>query len=199
MKKILNFPFIYNGFQSVVGKFGLSQATLFAKYVPYSPGCKVLDLGCGPATCTHFFQPQDYLGLDNDNDYIVHARKKFPHYNFICGQFSDLACMKNPPKFDLIFAMGLLHHINNLTASQFLADAYNVIQPNGILVTFDGCIHGSQSRLRRNIVLADRGQYIRSQNDYMNLATNAGFTVDSWLEEKIYSIPHSMHVMACRK
>ena len=92
--------------------------------------------------------------------------------------------------------MGLLHHINNLTASQFLADAFSLIQPNGILVTFDGCIHGSQSRLRRNIVLADRGQYIRSQNDYMNLATNAGFTVDSWLEEKIYSIRSRHHVPA---
>ncbi len=199
MKTLLNFPFVYNGFQLVVGKFGLSQATLFAKYVPYLPGCKVLDLGCGPATCTHFFQPEDYLGLDNDNEYIAHARKKFPLHDFICGNFSDFAWAQNSPKFDLVFAMGLLHHIDDLTASLFLAGAFNLIQSNGVLVTFDGCIHGFQSHLRRKIVLADRGKYIRPQGDYINLASNAGFKVDAWLEEHIYSIPHSMHVMACRK
>ena len=78
-KKLLSVPFIYNTFQATLGKFGIAKLSLFAKYLPYTPGMKVLDLGCGPASSCMIFRPEDYLGIDtneNYNEIIIHARFK---------------------------------------------------------------------------------------------------------------------------
>ena len=199
MKQLLSFPPIYNLFQFLVGKCGLSQATLFAKYLPYLPGKKVLDLGCGPGTCSHYFDPQDYLGIDNNSSYIKHAQKKYPRHTFLCGDFDELVDQNNLFNFDIIFAMGLFHHIDDQTALRFLTTINTLLSIGGTLITFDGCYYSQQNIIRRKIVLSDRGQYIRSPNAYLELARQAGFTADHWLEEDIYLIPHSMHVMGSSK
>ena len=67
---ILKFPFAYTLFDLFVGKFGLARTSLFAQYLPYTPGMKVLDLGSGTGASAKYFRPQDYIGIDIDNSYI---------------------------------------------------------------------------------------------------------------------------------
>jgi len=102
---LLAIPYLYNFFQAFVGKFGLTRSYLFSNYLPYCPGIKVLDLGCGPGTCSYLFKPEDYTGIDIDSDYIDFARNKYPDYVFSVTDFSslDLTCL-GPSSFDLVFA-----------------------------------------------------------------------------------------------
>jgi len=108
----LEFPFVYQAFQRFVGKFGLTRLSLYSRYLPYAPGIRVLDLGCGPGTACKFFKPDDYIGLDTNLKYIEYARDRHPEYTFLLGDFvSSDTLDPSISNFELIFAMGLMHHL----------------------------------------------------------------------------------------
>lgn len=192
-ESILKIPFAYRLFDSLVGKFGFSRTSLFARYLPYSPGMKILDLGCGPGTSAKYFRASDYLGIDIDQSYINSARKKYPGYEFICGDFLDIATSLVPKDgFDLILSMGVFHHLSDKQLSEYLSKAHSVLASHGRLISFDGCTYPGQPKPRRKVVLSDRGQYIRPADDLIQLIQNEGFECCASIEEDVLLIPHSM-------
>jgi cyclopropane fatty-acyl-phospholipid synthase-like methyltransferase len=198
--KVLSRSIFYRAFASVVSRFGTSRMDLYAKYLPYTPGLKILDLGCGPGTSTRFFRKEDYLGIDIDKDYIDSARSKHPDHQFEC---LDFTCFSNDsalvPKggFDLILAYGLMHHLDDALCSAFFRTSHNVLRAKGHIVCFDGCVYRNQSRLKKKIILSDRGKHIRSPSDLTNIAEKAGFKCNSNIEEKSLSIPYSLLALSC--
>ena len=190
----------YNLFDLIVGKLGYSRAKLFAKYCPYTPGMRVLDLGCGPGTATKFFKQDDYLGIDTSSEYIEVAKKRYPLHNFRCSDFGETHEELNREygDFDIVVAMGLLHHIDDQTAQRYISCCRKVLKPGGVLVTFDGCIYEGQSKIRSKVVMSDRGKFIRTQNGYLNLFNKQGFTVRGDIEEGLLLIPHSMLAITAR-
>jgi SAM-dependent methyltransferase len=197
---LLGIPVFYQTFQFFVGRFGLANLELIAKYVPYTTGKKILDLGCGPASYTHLFSCQDYLGIDIAWEYIRYSRNKYPDYKFIKCNFLDLeeySVGEANHKFDVILANGLLHHLDDKTASEYLLKAKSILNDGGYLIAIDGCIYQMQSRLRRFIVLSDRGKFVRTPEEYLSLAYKSGFTkCNSKLEERILAIPYSLFTMS---
>ena len=197
---LLSIPYLYNIFQSFVGKFGLTRSYLFSSYLPYCPGVKVLDLGCGPGTCTKLFKPEDYLGIDIDSAYVEFATNKYPGYQFLlCDFTAETLCSTHQNSFDLVFAYGLFHHLDDHTAAKFFKNAYSVLKPGGRMICFDGCIYDGQSKLSRKITLSDRGQYIRYPHELEALASQAYFQACSTVEPSAYSIPYSLMVLSLLK
>lgn len=199
-RKILDSAAGYNIFDLIVGKFGYSRAKLFAKYCPYTPGMRVLDLGCGPGTATKFFNEDDYLGIDTSSEYIEVAKKRHPLHNFRCSDFGETheELYRQHGGFDIVVAMGLLHHIDDQTAQRYISCCRKILKPGGVLVTFDGCIYEGQSNVRRKVVMSDRGEFIRTQNEYLKLFNRQDFTVRGNIEEELLLIPHSMLAITAR-
>lgn len=199
-RAILDSALGYNVFDMVVGKLGYSRAKLFAKYCPYTPGMRVLDLGCGPGTATKFFQAEVYLGIDTSVQYIEAAKRDYPLHQFDCCDFgsSYQVVRREHGRFDLVIAMGLLHHLDDRTAREYIAYCRKIINPGGILVTFDGCLYLGQSKIRRRVVLSDRGKFIRTEEGYLDLFKNQGFKALGKIEEDILLIPHSMLAITAR-
>ena len=199
-EQLLGIPLLYQAFQYLVGKFGISRLNLFSKYLPYTSGVRVLDLGCGPGTCSYLFRSQDYIGIDIDDSYISFARKKYPNHHFEVYDFcnSTRASIANS-SFDLVFAYGLFHHLDDKTAETFFLNSFDVLKPGGRMVCFDGCLHESQSRISRFTTLADRGQFIRYPSHLQALASDAGFITNFTLEESPYLIPYSLVVLSLLK
>ena len=190
---ILKIPFAYRLFDSLVGKFGFSRTSLFARHLPYAPGMKILDLGCGPGTSAKYFRPSDYLGIDIDQSYISSAKKKYPDHRFICENFLDMPTSLVPRKgFDLILSMGVFHHLSNQQLSEYLVKAHSVLASHGRLISFDGCTYQGQPKSRRKVVLSDRGQYIRPADDLIQLIQKEGFECCASIQEDVLLIPHSM-------
>ena len=201
-EKLLGTPFFYQLFSSSVGLFGLSRLKLYAKYLPYTPGVKILDLGCGPASSVKFFKSNDYLGIDVSNEYINKAKSCHPDYNFQNIDFSTLnkASMLVPVGgFNLILAYGLIHHLSNDPVELFFDKAYEVLAPGGHMVCFDGCLHENQSTVKKKIILADRGKFIRTSREYASLAKKSNFVCECTIEEKALLIPYSLHIMSAKK
>ena len=199
-KIVLNSAAGYNFFDLLVGRFGYSRAKLFAKYCPYTPGMRILDLGCGPGTATKFFNEEDYLGVDTSPAYIEAAKNSHPLHSFNCSDFGEsYQFIRNEHgKFDLVVAMGLLHHIDDEMAGRYIACCREILRPGGVVGTFDGCIYEGQSKIRRKVVMSDRGKFIRTQGEYLDLFERQGFTVRGSLEEGLLLIPHSMLAMTAR-
>jgi len=175
---------------------------LYAKYLPYTPGLKILDLGCGPGTSTRFFREKDYLGIDIDKAYINSARCKHPGHQFECIDFTTLSkdsALVPKAGFDVILAYGLMHHLDDASCSAFFRTSHNVLRANGHIVCFDGCIYRNQSKIKKKIILSDRGKHIRQPSDLINIAETAGFTCNSKIEEESLLIPYSLLALSCIK
>ena len=101
--------------------------------------------------------------------------------------------------FDLVFAYGLFHHLDDITARLFMINAFKVLRPGGRVICFDGCIFDGQSRLARKVTLLDRGQYIREPQALADLAKQVGFEAKISIEKSVYSIPYSLMVLSLFK
>ena len=86
--------------------------------------------------------------------------------------------------FELIIAIGVLHHINDETLNHFLKESSRILKPGGRLTTFDPVFHKKQSKFTKWVISRDRGTWVRNVEGY----TDAFMDVfpDS-LNFKIYS------------
>ena len=198
MRRLLSIGTAYNTFIYLIGKFGFARLYLFAKYIPYCPGTKVLDLGCGPGTNTEFFQPADYLGIDISEAYISKARQAHPGFNFACDNFLDLDESFNE-SYDLVLMSGLLHHLNDEMFMEFMAKSYALIKKGGRLIAIENCLHQKQSKLKRKLILMDRGKYVREVEHTRRLIEQTDFNSQISIEEDLLMIPYSHLIATCQK
>lgn len=108
----------------------------FNKYV--KPGDHVLDLGCGNGRMAGIFldPPVSYLGLDNSEELIKIARKRFennPEIRFETEDVLDLHLEKG--KYSLVLLLAVLHHIPSKELRlKVLRDVFSCLKPGGRLV-----------------------------------------------------------------
>jgi SAM-dependent methyltransferase len=160
----------YRTFRRLI-KADRSMKVIVDEYVKPTPHCRVLDIGCGNADLAHLL-PVDvsYLGLDNNPQYIENAKAR--GVNVIEAHVDELGNLGYDP-FDVVVAVGLLHHLDDSTAVDLIADVSKVLNPHGRLVTVDPVNHPNQSYVSRTIMRFDRGRYIRKENGYADLIGQA--------------------------
>lgn len=198
MDRLLALGFFYNAFIYIIGKFNFAKLILFSKYIPYTPGEKVLDLGCGPATNTSIFNSNDYFGIDISDTYIKTARKLFPKYSFLKSNFLSLNG-EYDDSFDLILMSGLLHHLTDEMALEFTKKACKLLKIGGHLITIDNCLHSQQSKFKQKIILRDRGKFVRGIDALKALIPATNFVVTSHIEEDLLLIPYTHLILVCKK
>ena len=141
------------------------------EYVKPIPGCRVLDVGCGNADLATLLPAGvTYLGLDNNPKYIESARQR--GIDVIEAHVDQLGKLGYEP-FDVVVAIGLLHHLDDQTAMDLICDVAKVLTPGGYLVTVDPVNHPNQSYVSRTIMRFDRGKHIRRESEYVTLAERA--------------------------
>ena len=94
-----------------------------------------------------------------------------------CRKCGDVYVMESFDKFDLVMAVGVLHHLNDNQSLALLKLAFNALKRGGRLITFDGCFVEGQSKISKFILSHDRGQFVRTQRKYTNLATYSYFFI----------------------
>lgn len=169
LRSILSLPFIYTTFQNLMGAHKSRQAFV-ADFVKPIAGMKVLDIGCGPADILDYFPRVEYWGFDISEDYISQAGKKYgARGNFRC-QHLQTKDLDELPSFDVVLALGLLHHLDDDEALGVMKLASAALKEGGKLLTVDPCFDSSQSPVARFLVRNDRGQNVRDKAGYEKLA-----------------------------
>jgi SAM-dependent methyltransferase len=129
--------------------------------------------------------------------YIHYAKKHFEHRGIFLATKVDGKAINefSLNDFDIVLATGLLHHLNDDEASRLFELASSALKPGGRLITLDGCYVKGQSWLARSIISRDRGKYVRTQVEYLSLASNFFKDIQISIHHDLIRIPYTHIVM----
>lgn len=197
MKWLLNHPSLYLLYQTIVGAKRARRLCIDQYALPIA-GERVLDVGCGPGFVVDYLPSVDYVGIDTDERYIRHARRKYGDVaEFHCVELTE----KNAHsfgKFDLVMLNGVLHHLDDSQALDLLMLLRNCMTENGRIVTLDGCYREKISPVSRFLLRHDRGEFVRHENEYVGLAKRAFPELDVHLRDDLLFIPYDLIIMVGR-
>lgn len=170
IRAIFSSPTVYSAFQNLMGARSVRR-TLVDEFIRPTPGCTVLDIGCGPADILAYLPGVKYWGYDISEAYIARANKRFGlRGKFHCQELMHTDVRKMP-QVDIVLALGLLHHLDDESAIGVLRLASQALKRGGRLLTFDPCFDAEQNPIARFLVGSDRGQNVRTKEGYHAIAS----------------------------
>jgi SAM-dependent methyltransferase len=188
-------PQAYQFFFNMVG--GPERSRILVRdYIRPKAGDRILEIGCGPGTIVPYLPRTEYVGFDVSQEYIDQARGRFPNAAFVCERVSDLT-LPNRGYYDIVLALAILHHLDDAEAEQLFRIAHDALRPGGRLVTLDGVWTDDQSRAARYVQARDRGQFIRTEDGYVRLATQVFPRVRASIHHKLLRIPYTHVLLEC--
>jgi len=174
LRSVLAFPWVYRLFGMLVGSEA-NEEWFITNVLGLRNGQKLVDVGCGPAQILDRLPGVEYVGLDISDAYIQAARIKFKARggaNFLSGSVEDWRLNPLPYGADIVLANGVLHHVNDDEAKKILEFAYRVLKDNGRFIFYEPCYLIWQSGISTYFMSKDRGQNIRTEQQWKDLASS---------------------------
>lgn len=197
-QKVLAVPTVYRTFGRALG--AVHGRDRFARdHIRARPGDRVLDIGCGPADIVPHLPDVHYTGFDANADYITTATKMHGHRGeFYCKRVSE-ETLAAQPKFDVVLAIGVVHHLDDHEAQHLFGLAHGALAPGGRLITLDPVFVDGQSRVARYLIARDRGEHVRHENGYRDLATRVFSKVKPTICNDMLRVPYTILVLECER
>jgi len=196
LRNILSWPAAYGFFSNIIAP-GKTYPIITKEYIRPKEGDKVLDIGSGISRISDFLPSVEYFGLDMNQRYVEAAIKRYGDKGiFIYGKIdSDLPVRYS--YYDIVLALGVLHHLDDAEASRLFAAAKRILRPGGRLVTLDGFYSDGQSKLVHYFLSADRGKYIRTREAYLAIATRFFTRIQEHVRRDLSVMPYDHIIMEC--
>lgn len=201
MRQLLAIPAVYKLFSRIVGA-DRERSAFVKEYVRPRPGDRVLDIGCGPADILEYLPAEvEYSGFDVNPAYIEFARERYGERGrFKCQRVSDAKeIAEQPHAFDIVLAVGILHHLDRDEAIDMFRVAERALKPPGRLVTLDGCYVEGQSAVARYLLSRDRGEFVRTADKYLALAKTVFDDVTVSIRHDLLHIPYTHIALECKR
>ncbi|MBT9551223.1 MAG: class I SAM-dependent methyltransferase [Hydrogenophaga sp.] len=202
IRHLLALSKFYDSFQHAVGAYQWRRRVIEKHIIPLcSKATRILDIGCGTGEILTYLPPQvQYFGFDRNQDYINSANKRFTNRDakFICEDVNKNSISRHG-SFEIVLAIGILHHLDDATAQELFETAYDALTPGGMLLTLDPVYTKNQSLAAKYIVSKDRGQAVRTDDAYFKIAENQFKVSRVLIEESPLRIPYTGIVMTCVK
>lgn len=156
--KILENPSVYDLAQKLLGSDRVFKAVkdvvaIKLKNISYN---NVLEVGCGTYLPGDYFTGK-YVGIDINKKYIRKARAEGKGFFGV----ADAAALPFGSKtFDLIFTLGVLHHLDVSSRINMLSEMWRVCKTGGCLLLVDGLVPDNKFNVIGYILAKlDRGSY----------------------------------------
>lgn len=189
--KIFDNANLYKLFQYCISRRGTDEIIRDEILKPKNVN-DVLDFGCGIGYHANEFLESNYLGIEPLQGCVDKANLMFSRSGaeFIVGDHNVLRIFPDS-SYDVVMAIGVLHHIDDLIFHEFLKESLRILRPGGRLTTFDPVLHDQQSLLSRWVVRRDRGQWVRKEGEYLStVSTYFGQNMNSKIYSKLLRIPY---------
>ena len=197
IRAILSYPAVYSGFQCLMGGDRF-RSSFVREFVRPHAGMRILDIGCGPADILAYLPDREYWGFDISDTYIQQARARFGRSGtFYCKELSD-SDIDQLPAFDIVLALGLIHHLDDELAVKVLRLAHKALKPGGRLLSVDPCLEPGQNFISRLLVRNDRGQNVRNKSGYSALAARVFESPHVEVRHQSW-IPYTHCIMECTR
>jgi SAM-dependent methyltransferase len=191
---------VYAALQNLLLRSG-SRARYVREHVRPFPGCRVLDIGCGPGTLLAHL-PESigaYVGYDMNPGYIEAARRRWgARGTFHCRKV-EAGMLPEGERYDIVLANGIVHHLEDAEAGALFEVAWRALRPGGWLVTYDNVYLENQHWFARWLIAHDRGRAVRTQPGYEALARGRFPRVESTILHDTLRVPYTILVMRCIK
>lgn len=169
VRKILSIPIVYSMLQNLMGAHS-GRIRFVREFLRLEQSTKLLDLGCGPADILDYL-PESvvYYGFDISDAYISRAQEKYGDRGVFRCQLLTHSDLSTLPRFDVVLAIGVLHHLDDDVARELVGLAHAALCPGGRLITVDPCWVAGQNPVARFLISKDRGQNVRDAEGYESL------------------------------
>lgn len=190
-RRFLEIPSVYTFFQAIIGAHSARRKIIQNK-IPLFDGARVLEVGCGPGTNLDYLSRTiDYTGCDISEKYIRYAQNKYDgRGHFVKAGVGELTT-KNLGSFDFILSIGLLHHLTDSEGQILGSEALELLNQRGCFIAIEPCYSEERSRLEQWIDSNDRGKYIRSSKDYVQILSSSFSKIETQRFKEGNLIPHS--------
>lgn len=198
IRSVLSYPWIYDALQNIMGAKQI-RTELVSEFIRPADDCHLLDIGCGTGIMLPYLPSSvKYWGYDVSQGYIDSAREQFPNRgHFHCGILTP-DMLATLPKFDVVLAIGVLHHLNDEEVRGLFALAHEALNEGGRVVTLDPCFADRQNLIARYLISKDRGQNVRKPDEYRALATSNFSNIHGVLRHRAW-VPYTHWIMECSK
>lgn len=188
--KLVTIPVVYELIQRTLGQ-KKTRNYLCNGPLKTNTGDRVLDVGCGPATLRPFLGDIHYQGMDLNPEHIEHATKNFGHLGvFICSNaVTDI--LNAPGPYDLIYCIGLLHHLDDDEAKTLINSLSARLADGGRLVTYDPVYIENQNIIAKWLNDLDSGQNVRTAQGYASLFDGIDLPLDTQVLSGMLNVPYN--------
>ena len=199
IRKLLEIPQMYNLKRIVFG--GEKYRRWYVSSFNLKTGDRILDIGCGTGHILKYL-PDDveYHGVDMEEDYISFCRSR---YGYRASFYHEKVGEKDHSEwhnhFDVINMHGLIHHLDDNDSLKLMQLVFDYLVPGGNAFTADSLYHENQTFVARWLVSKDRGQNIRTPEQYLALARQKFIKVESRIIENYARFPYSLFYMKLQK
>lgn len=199
IRAILSSPRIYDLFQNIAGAKKFREIYV-SEFICPTGTERILDIGCGTADILAYLpETVSYVGFDASPHYIEAAKARFgDRGEFHCRYVNEMT-IEEMGAFDIVMANGLLHHLSDEEAANLCRVSVKALKPGGRLITHDPCYSDQQSSLARYIISRDRGQNVRSGEEYAALLRPFFSEVQLSIRHDMANIPYTHAITVGRK
>ncbi len=197
IRAVLSQPMVYATWQTVLGAKRKHQI-IRDEYIRPFKGMRIFDIGCGPAQALEYLDDVTYLGVDLSAEYIAKAKEIHGDKGEFAVESAD-SIADSDRKFDLVMALGLLHHLEDEQCIALFETAKKALDKGGRVLTFDGVYTDEQSKAAKYFLSKDRGQNVRDAKGYISLAEKVfgEDNVKSHIRYDMTRIPYTHILMEC--
>ncbi|HYE60255.1 MAG TPA: methyltransferase domain-containing protein [Candidatus Kapabacteria bacterium] len=128
-----------DAYNTIAASFSATRSYLWEDLKPLrqyvKDGDSILDVGCGNGRLFQLFEGMNisYTGIDQSDELIQIAKKKFPKGTFIVGEMTKLPLLNATA--DIIFCIGAFHHLpTDETRKDTLQEMKRVLIQGGTIV-----------------------------------------------------------------
>lgn len=198
VRSMLSSATVYNLTQRAFGA-ERTRRILVRDYIRPASGNVVFDIGCGTAELLpHLPSDIQYVGFDMSQNYIDAATARFgARAKFECMDVANYRDETLSGGADIVLAVGILHHLDDDEAHALMRTAWSKLRPGGRFISLDGALVPEQSSIARAIILRDRGQNIRSPQEYEALANGVFQQVRNTTRHDMLYVPYTHCILEC--
>lgn len=197
IRSILSSPKIYDAFQDLMGAKKV-RLELVERYIRAERNMRILDIGCGTARILDYLPEVDYHGFDFSQTYINNAINRYGSRGKFNCALLDQTDINNLEPFDVVIATGLIHHLNDEQAIKLMKLANSALKLGGRFITNDPCFTENQNIISHILVSRDRGQNVRTPQEYCRLAELVFSDSSLNIKHSVF-IPYTRCTMVCIK